>query len=381
MDLKNRIEDNLRHVLNAIQAMVIERNAERVNDYLGLFGDMLSFYRKNWDISEDWAYGELIRILQDPADLLVAAAMDAEIRCLDGAAVQFAAMAAQITPEARYRICSASYLRKMGNTGKAREICLDIGRHASGDQNVLSELFMCDVADRFWPFDYYDLFARIHKRCPPRVYIEIGVADGKSLALARSSTRAVGIDPASAEQGFLLFNSPENDPQLYKMTSDDFFANMDPRKEMGLSNFSVAFIDGLHHFDQVLRDFIHLEKLAGEDSLILIHDCLPINAQVASRERSTAFWTGDVWKVIPCLRAVRPDLEIVTLPVAPSGVALVRRLNPASRILERQYDVLVQHFDSQKLPDDWADCCKLLNVILDQKEFTLEEFLPVKGWQ
>jgi Methyltransferase domain len=39
----------------------------------------------------------------------------------------------------------------------------------------------------------------------------------------------------------------------------------------------MAFIDGLHHFEQVLRDFINVEKRATSEGLIVIHDCIPFD--------------------------------------------------------------------------------------------------------
>jgi len=274
----------------------------------------------------------------------------------------------------------ASYYRKNENIITAREICLELIKQQPENQDALCELFVCDVVERFWPLGHYDLWAEIHHKWPPRVYIEIGVYTGKSLALARSNTRSLGIDPDTAAQEHLHYNSPENNPQLYKMTSDDFFANCGVIKEMGRPHFDVDFIDGLHHFDQVLRDFINLEKFAGPDSIILIHDGLPINTRVATREPSTWFWTGDVWKAIPCLLAIRPDLEVITLPASPSGVALIRRLDPSSIILERQYDSLVQHFTALELPDDWSERCTMLNVQMDQAAFDLADYLPQEGW-
>ena len=379
MDLKNIIDKKVRSALDAIQAMIDEKDTARIHEYLVSFGEILLFYRKNWSLNLDWAYGEVINILKDPSDFMVAAALDGEYRSLFKSAEKFACMASLINPAHHYKVMAASYCRKNGNIEKARMDCLKIVETFPGNQSALSELFMCDIAERFWPTDYYDLIAEIHCKCPPRVYLEIGVAAGRSLALARSNTRALGIDP-TAERGSLVYISPENDPQLYKMTSNDFFANQNVIKEMGQSYFDVAFIDGLHHFDQVLRDFINLERFAGPDSIILIHDCLPINARVAARDRSTWFWTGDVWKAIPCLLAVRPDLEIVTLPASPSGIALIRRLDPSSHILERQYDSLVQHFAALELPEDWHERCTMLNVQMDQAAFNLADFLPPKGW-
>ena len=380
MNLKNRIESNLRCALNAIQTIDLDGSAARVNGFLDIIGDILLFYRKNWSLDVDWAYGELITILKEPADLLAVAAMDCEQRLLGEAAEKLANTAALINSDDQYKIAASSYCRKYGNSNISRAICHELLLQQPENQGVLSELFLCDVSEKFWPSDYYELLAEIHHTLQPHVYLEIGVATGKSLALTRFGTRSLGIDPATASQEYLHYNSPENDPQLYKMTSDDFFANQDVITEMGQLHFDVAFIDGLHHFDQVLSDFINLEKYAGPDSIILIHDCLPINARVATRDRSTFFWTGDAWKAIPCLLAVRPDLEIVTLPLFPSGIALIRRLDSSSHILERQYDSLVQHFANLELPEDWNERCDLLNVQMDSAAFNLVDYLPPKGW-
>jgi predicted O-methyltransferase YrrM len=346
---------------------------------LQLLGDMLRFYRNHWGLSADWAYEDLVQALRDPADLLMAAAIGADGGGLDEAASILADAAATLSRSPEYRITSAAFLRKGGELARAREICRSVDEGEAGFQAALSELFACDVAERFWSQDYYDFLGEIHRELKPPTYVEIGVATGKSLALAGAETVAIGVDPASADFANLIYRSPANTPRLYKMTSDDFFATTDLKRELGRSHFDVAFIDGLHHFDQVLRDFINLEKHAGPNSVILIHDCLPINRRVASRDRTTAFWTGDVWKIIPCLQTVRPDLEIVTLPLPPSGVAVVRRLDPSSRILERQHNSLAHHFDQLQMPETWEDCCRALKVDPDPV-YELTRCMPFRSW-
>jgi hypothetical protein len=96
----------------------------------------------------------------------------------------------------------------------------------------------------------------------------------------------------------------------------------------------VAFIDGLHLFEQVLRDFVNLERHSDPDTVIVLHDCLPLDELTASRERTTDFFSGDVWKAVLALRRRRPDLEMVTVPAPPDGAlpgAGTRQQQPAVR--------------------------------------------------
>ena len=349
-------------------------------EYAGLLGDVVAFYRKYWGVSLDWVYAAMLTRLRGTAEVLSVAAIDADSRSLPEAASIFAETAAAVSSDCHYLISLAGYIRKAGDVGRARNIICKLSEQQPGSQKILSELFMCEVAERFWSQDYYDVLAELHLERRPRVYLEIGVATGKSLALAQAGTRALGVDPVAAVADQLVYHSPANSPRLYKMTSDDFFATQNLCNEMGRDCFDLAFIDGLHHFDQVLRDFINLEQFAGPDSMILIHDCLPVDPLVATRERSTAFWTGDVWRIIPCLQSVRPDLEIVTLPVAPAGLAVVRRLNAASRVLANHYTGIVEQFEQMELPVDWVERCRLLAVEQAEPAFRLDRIMPTGGW-
>ncbi|MVA24475.1 hypothetical protein GOZ92_08490 [Agrobacterium vitis] len=66
------------------------------------------------------------------------------------------------------------------------------------------------------------------------------------------------------------------------MTSDAFFRDHDPRVILGRSP-DVVFLDGLHQFEYLLRDFINSERIAHRDTVILLDDCLPINAEMTER--------------------------------------------------------------------------------------------------
>ncbi len=100
----------------------------------------------------------------------------------------------------------------------------------------------------------------------------------------------------------------------------------------------------MHLFEFALRDFMNLERSAHADSTILIHDCLPVNAVSAGRERSSYPWSGDVWRLIVLLREQRPDLEVAVVDWPPTGVGVVRGLDPDSTVLSDRYDELVEHY-------------------------------------
>ena len=74
------------------------------------------------------------------------------------------------------------------------------------------------------------------------------------------------------------------------------------------------------------------------------HDTAPLDEPTQSRALNTSFHTGDVWKTVLCLKHYRPDLAIVTLPAAPTGLTLVRNLDPTSTVLADRYDEAVKAF-------------------------------------
>src|SRR5262249_8090833 len=119
--------------------------------------------------------------------------------------------------------------------------------------------------------NYMELLRRIHEELRPRSYIEIGVASGKSFSLALPQTRSIGVDPKPQLIVTLGANAT-----VYEMTSDEFFARHDVRGKLG-GPIELAFIDGMHHFEFALRDFINIEKSCTPDSTVLFHDAYPLD--------------------------------------------------------------------------------------------------------
>lgn len=196
---------------------------------------------------------------------------------------------------------------------------------------------------RFSSRTYLDVLAQIHEILEPKNYIEIGVSKGASMARARPPTKCIGIDPApNIRERFSA------ETQIFTMKSDRFFQTMNLDSILEGHEIQLGFIDGLHLFESALSDFINLERYCAPAATLLIHDCFPLDETTAARERTTSFWTGDVWRIIPLLHTYRPDLKITLIRCAPSGLAVVRNLDPENIVLSDSKPHIIEN--GMKLP-------------------------------
>lgn len=259
------------------------------------------------------------------------------------------ARAAELAPDDHrclYQLAAVSHMA--GDNRLALEYCGRL-RRVAPDLNAAD---MLQAQIRFGGEHYFQVLARILDSVKPRTYVELGVAQGDSLRLVKPPTLAIGVDPNPQLASPLAENH-----KVFAETSDAFFAGRDPRAELGGLPIDLAFIDGMHHFEFALRDFANLERYSTPDSIILIHDCYPLDRETADREQHRTFWSGDIWRLIVLLKKYRPDLAVHTIGTAPTGLALVRNLDPGSRFLLERYDQLYEEFlslDYAYLDDDMA---------------------------
>jgi hypothetical protein len=193
---------------------------------------------------------------------------------------------------------------------------------------------------------YLEFLQALHVKRKVRRYLEIGTQHGDSLKIARGN--AVAIDPDFKLNRILW--SLRRRIHLFKTTSDAYFSAHDPRAALG-GPIELAFIDGMHLSEYVLRDFINVERHCSPGSLIVLHDALPQNFEMTERQRRTGArrdqslaqaWTGDVWRMVPLLRRERPDLRIEVFDCPPTGLVLVTNLDPTSRPLHGRLDQLTR---------------------------------------
>ena len=196
----------------------------------------------------------------------------------------------------------------------------------------------------------HELLNSLHELLAPRSYFEIGVSSGRSMTLSR--TRSVGVDPF-----FAVNRELHCDLHLVRASSDEFFARRHPFAHLDEPVVDLAFIDGMHLAEYALRDVINTERYTRSTSVIVLDDMLPRTVDEADRTfpRARRAWAGDVYKVVPVLRALRPDLICLEVDTQPTGVAVILLPDPASRVLLEAYGGLVAGLvgpDPQPVPEE-----------------------------
>lgn len=92
----------------------------------------------------------------------------------------------------------------------------------------------------------------------------------------------------------------------FVMTSDDFFLNFP------LPKVDLVFIDGLHHADQVRKDFENALASLNDNGFIVLHDCNPHSEKITHVPRDNGEWCGDVYK-FACSLSEYPGINFVTV--------------------------------------------------------------------
>jgi hypothetical protein len=175
---------------------------------------------------------------------------------------------------------------------------------------------------------------------------------------------------------------------LFQMTSDSFFQRFNPSAIFG-QPIDMAFLDGMHLFEFMLRDFINVERHYKVNSVVFIHDCLPIDEYVGRRDiddhtlkarsRHPEWWTGDAWKLLAIILKHRQDLRVVIFNAYPTGLAAVTRLNPSSTLLGDRYFDLVAEYNTQTLTE-YGDAFYHNTKIVDTREYGTFETMSSIFW-
>jgi len=265
-----------------------------------------------------------------------AAGLAAFARSDFGRALESFELALRLNPASgEYHYLAASANRKLGDNRAAWKCCERA--LACNHDFVNAHVLMSEITLPGPP--YLDILDQIHTYLRPANYLEIGVFQGASISKARPETLVVGVDPSPQIAYAVTLRT-----RIVRMTSDEYFSNCDVRSDLGGLPIALAFVDGMHHFESALRDFIQIERHSAPSSTVLVHDCYPLDRLTAEREARTTFWSGDVWKLVLALRKYRPGLGVNVIATAPTGLAVIRNLDPSSRMLIDHYGDIVREF-------------------------------------
>jgi hypothetical protein len=195
---------------------------------------------------------------------------------------------------------------------------------------------------------YYRFLSKLHETTLLDWYLEVGCREGLSFAPVAGKT--IAVDPFFRAEINIIQRKPAL--HVFQSTSDDFFASGFLARN-GI-RLGAAFLDGMHLFEYLLRDFINTEAACDPGGVILLHDCVPYDHGMTTRDLENlpeGSWTGDVWKLIPILQAWRPDLTVTVLDCRPTGLVAVSGLDPESRVLAEAYDQIVAEYLAVDLQD------------------------------
>ena len=175
-------------------------------------------------------------------------------------------------------------------------------------------------------------------------YLEIGCQSDINFSRIQIDQR-IGVDPY--------------DGGTHRMSSDDFF------KE-NKDSFDIIFIDGLHEYEQVLRDIKNSVKFLNKEGIIIVHDCLPSKIWHQTIPQSHSSWNGDVWKAIVECRTLE-NLDTYTC-IADHGLGIIFNRNNKNRL-----NLEIENFKELKFKDYYENHKEFMNTISENDLFSLIE--------
>jgi hypothetical protein len=123
-------------------------------------------------------------------------------------------------------------------------------------------------------------------------------------------------------------NTPEN---FFPVTSDDFFASPEmlgscaKKQDRASPQWDIIFIDGMHTYEQSLRDFKNSLPYSHSKTVWIIHDTLPSDPYSAISDMdlsrnlqelagySDFLWFGDVYKTILTIHELYQNFSYCTI--------------------------------------------------------------------
>ena len=184
----------------------------------------------------------------------------------------------------------------------------------------------------------YDIINKIIIKRNYTSYLEIGCFKDETFNQINIKKK-IGVDPVSGGN--------------LRMTSDQFFIE---NKE----KFDLIFIDGLHVYEQVIKDIFNSIKVLKENGIILVHDCLPRKLWYQTPTRMSDTWNGDVWKAIVECRTLE-NIDTYTC-LADEGIGVIK-VQKNNNLL----NLNLSNFKNLKYKEYYTNRESLMNIISVEK--------------
>jgi len=150
-------------------------------------------------------------------------------------------------------------------------------------------------------------------------YLEVGVCTGETFDSVVAPVK-VAVDP-----NFLFdHEAPERQVEgstYHPITSDEYFGSVVPEDQV----FDVIFLDGLHTFEQTLRDLLNALGHLSPQGVIVIDDVRPSSYLSSLPQRGRArrarkatgdpdrAWSGDVYRLVYFIDTFCQQLSLRTI--------------------------------------------------------------------
>ncbi|MBI9078848.1 MAG: class I SAM-dependent methyltransferase [Pseudodesulfovibrio sp.] len=133
-------------------------------------------------------------------------------------------------------------------------------------------------------------------------YLEIGIREGEVLSQVQVPGRT-GVDPPPLLDRLKppLSNGLVG-VRVYPCESDPFF-------RQNQEQFDVIFVDGLHLYEQSIKDVLNALNCLRPGGYVVAHDLLPSSEAEGARKIKTGAWNGDVWKIMHDLHHNYADIH------------------------------------------------------------------------
>ena len=203
---------------------------------------------------------------------------------------------------------------------------------------------------------YLDLFDH------PR-YLEVGVSEGVTFNALKAGHK-VAVDPEFC----IPYGRREARAEYHEVTSDDYFLRLNRAPSL----FDVVYLDGLHTFDQTLRDLMNTIDVLRHDGVIIIDDVVPssyhsslpnhrdavaVKDAVNSVDQS---WMGDTYRLVYFIETFLPRFDYATVSDNHGQLVMWRARRQIGRVTRRRVedvarlefrDVVMQRYAFNFMPN------------------------------